>query len=78
MQILTQVPRHRPLLEIDQAVGEKPVLNTNFLRKPHRKELDEFRGTFSDKALRFVSANMPACPKAKVAQKKIEDKSIFC
>lgn len=67
MQILTWFPRYQPLLEIDQAVGEKPVLNTNFLHEPHRKELVEFRGTFSDKPMRFVLANMLVCPKAKVA-----------
>lgn len=61
MQVLMWFPSHRPLLEIDQAVGEKTVLlNTNFLHKLHRKELVESRETFSDKPMRFVSANLLA------------------
>lgn len=67
---------HRPLLEIDQVVGEKTVLlSTNVLHNLHRKQLVECRETFSSYEVCF--SQHAYLPKSKESIEKIEDKNIF-
>lgn len=62
---------HRPL-EIFWAAGEKRLfLNISSLCNIHRKELAEFRETFSDEIIKFVSAKMIVFPKSKEGIDKI-------
>lgn len=75
MQDLVLFPSHMPLLETDQAIGEKKVLlNTDFLHKLHRKKLVECGETFSDEPMRFPLSSVLACPKERLHRTNREQK----